>query len=203
MRAIPAPMPLSNSQDNHTVHRQAFLKTHKNPTRNMALMAIFLRILIWRDQIYIRSKSSVYHLLTRRAFTIGIGIAIIKISVMMSVAVKTVNTSKVFEHWAKKSVIGAQLRLQFSPHWNTFVKKNIKLHVDTTTIITQLALLNARTWPKIRRQRNKTESFIRPKAIFSVIWNPYLYYKIGVRFGSNINAVTKIYLPSLPRVPFR
>ena len=143
-------------------------------------MAIFLRTLIWRDQIYPRSKSHFYYSLTERAFTMGIGIAIIKRSVMISVTVKMVNTFKVLGHWVKKSVMGAQLRLQFTPHWKTFAKKNVKLHVATIPIMTQLALLNPRTLPKIRSQRNKTESFMRPKAIRSVVWNPYLYYERGV-----------------------
>lgn len=99
----------------------------------------------------------------------GIGIANIKRSVRISVAVKTVDISKVLEHWAKKILMGAQLRLHFTPHRKMVAKKNVKLHADTITIMTQLALLKARTWPKIRRQRNRKESLIRPKAIFSVI----------------------------------
>ena len=46
----------------------------------------------------------------------GIGIAMIIRSVIISVAVNTVSISSVFEHCVKKIPIGAQLRLQFSPH---------------------------------------------------------------------------------------
>lgn len=79
-------------------------------------------------------------------------------------------------------MIDAQLRLHFTPHWKSVAKKNDKLHADTITIITQLALLNARTWPKIRRQRIKMESFIRPKAIYSVVWNPCLYCESDISY---------------------
>ena len=52
----------------------------------------------------------------RNLRTIGIGIAIIMRSVMISVAVNTLSMSKVLEHCVKNISIGAQLRLQFSPH---------------------------------------------------------------------------------------
>ena len=94
---------------------------------------------------------------------------------MISVAVKTVNMSSVLEHCVKKTVIGAQLSCQSSPHWKTVAKKKAKLHAVTTPIMIQLIMLKARTWPKIRRHKNKIDSLIRPKAIFSVVWNPYLY----------------------------
>ena len=118
----------------------------------------------------------------------------IKISVMISVTVKTVNISKVLEHWVKKIVIGAQLRVQFTPHWKTVAKKNVKLHADTITIMTQLALLNARTWPKIRRHRNRMESLIRPNASFSVVWKPYLYYENDVSYETKERLINKEYL---------
>lgn len=112
----------------------------------------------------------------RNPRTIGIGIAIIMRSVMISVAVNTLSMSRVLEHCVKNISIGAQLRLQSSPHWKTVAKKNAKLHVVTMPIMIQLAMLEAWTWPKILRHRNKIDSLIRPKASFSVVWNPYLYW---------------------------
>jgi len=94
---------------------------------------------------------------------------------MISVAVNTVNILRVFEHCVKKIVIGAQLKLQCRPHWNTVAKKNAKLHAATNPIMIQLSILKMRTWPKIRRHKNKMDNLMRPKVIFSVVWNPYLY----------------------------
>ena len=48
--------------------------------------------------------------------TIGIGMAMMIRSVVISVAVKTVSMFNVFEHCVKKIPIGAQLRSQCSPH---------------------------------------------------------------------------------------
>lgn len=93
----------------------------------------------------------------------------------MSVAVNTVNILSVFEHCVRKIKIGPQLRLQCRPHWNTVAKKNATLQAETNTIINQLSILKILTWPKIRRHKNKMDSLIRPKATFSVVWNPYLY----------------------------
>ena len=95
--------------------------------------------------------------------------AIIIRSVRISVAVKTVSMSRVFEHLVRKSVMGAQLRLHSTPHWKTVAKKNAKLHAIVIPIMIQLVMLNARTWPNIRRQRNKMESLIKPNTIFSVV----------------------------------
>lgn len=105
----------------------------------------------------------------------GIGIAIIKRSVMMSVVVNTVNILRVFEHCVKKIVIGAQLKVQCRPHWNTVAKKKAKLHAVTSPIMTQLRMLKMRTRPKIRRHKNKMDNLMRPKVIFSMDWKPYLY----------------------------
>ena len=99
----------------------------------------------------------------------GTGIAIIMRSVIISVAVNTLSMSRVLEHCVKKISIGAQLRLQCSPHWNTVAKKNVKLHAVTRPIIVQLAMLKARTWPKILRHRNRMDNLIKPKASFSVV----------------------------------
>lgn len=101
--------------------------------------------------------------------TIGIGIAIIMRSVMISVAVNTLSMSRVLEHCVRKISTGAQLRLQSSPHWNTVAKKNAELHAVTIPTMTQLALLKAGTWPKILRHRNKMDNLIKPKATSSVI----------------------------------
>ena len=101
--------------------------------------------------------------------TIGIGIAMIIRSVRISVTVKTVSMSRVLEHLVKKIRIGAQLRLQLVPHWKTVAKKKAKVHAMTILIMIQLAMLNLRTWPKIRRHKDKMDSLISPKAIFSVV----------------------------------
>lgn len=105
----------------------------------------------------------------------GIGIATIRESVMISVVVNTVNILRVFEHCVKKTVIGAQLKVQCRPHWNTVAKKNAKLHAVTSPIMTQPSILMMRTWPKIRHHKNKMDNLMRTKVIFSVVWNPYLY----------------------------
>ena len=97
------------------------------------------------------------------------GIAIIMRSVTISVAVNTLSISKVLEHCVRKISIGAQLRLQCSPHWKMVPKKNARLHADTMPIMAQLAMLKARTWPKILRHRNKIDNLIKPKASFSVV----------------------------------
>ena len=95
--------------------------------------------------------------------------AIIMRSVRISVAVKTVSILRVFEHLVRKSVMGAQLRLQSMPHWKTVAKKNAMLHAIVIPIMTQLVILNARTWPNIRRHRNSMESLIKPNTTFSVV----------------------------------
>ena len=93
----------------------------------------------------------------------------------MSVVANTVNISRVSVHCVKNIPIGAQLSFQSFPHWNNVAKKNAKLHALTMPIITQLDILNARTWPNIRRHRKSMLNFMIPKPIFSVVWKPYLY----------------------------
>ena len=83
------------------MHKKAVLETHKNPTRDIALIAILLRMLIWSNQTYPKSKSYDHHSLARRASTMGTGIAMIKRSVVISVTMKTVNI------FVKNSVTGA------------------------------------------------------------------------------------------------
>ena len=103
------------------------------------------------------------------------GIAIIMRSVRISVAVNTLSISRVLEHGVRNISIGAQFRFQSTPHWKTVAKKNATLHAVTIPIMIQLALLKAGTWPKILRHKNKIDNLIKPKASYSVVWNPYLY----------------------------
>ena len=107
--------------------------------------------------------------------TIGTGMAMIIRSVSISVVVKTVSTVRVSVHFVKNVQIGAQLSSHTTPHWKSVAKKNAVLHAIMIPIITQHILLKARTAPKMRRHRSRTETLIRPKAGFSVVCSPYLY----------------------------
>jgi hypothetical protein len=79
-------------------------------------------------------------------------------------------------HSVKKNPIGAQFQSQCVPHWNKVAKKKDILQAATITIIAQQNSWKERMGLSIRFHRNKIESLISPKAIFSVVWKPYLYF---------------------------
>ena len=97
-------------------------------------------------------------------------------SVITSVSVNTVNTVSVSEHSPRNVQIGAQFKSQTIPHWNTVAKKKARLHATMIPIMTQHHIANQRTAPKMRFQSRRMEILMRPKAIFSVVWMPYLIY---------------------------
>lgn len=169
MRAMPAPIALCHRQ--YSIHWETFIcafeysqETDKEhgADSDFSLSAH----LEGPDLVDVRKMAANSQ---RSSRTIGMGMAIIMRSVMISVAVNTLSMSRVLEHCVRKISIGAQLRLQSSPHWKTVAKKKAKLHAVTMPIMTQLALLKARTWPKILRHKNKIDNLIKPKASFSVV----------------------------------
>lgn len=106
----------------------------------------------------------------------GVGISMITKSVSRSVAVNTVSMSNVLEHCVRKMPMGAQFNFQLVPHWKTVAPKKASVHKVTITIMVRHAIRNARSDPRILSQRKRRDSLMIPKVIFSVLWNPYLYF---------------------------
>jgi hypothetical protein len=72
--------------------------------------------------------------------------------------------------------MGAQFHDQCVPHWKTVTKRNVMVQAIRKTIMIQQAIMKGRERLKIDFQRKTSDSFINPKAIFSVVWNAYLYF---------------------------
>lgn len=79
--------------------------------------------------------------------------------------------------------MGLQFSGQRVPHWKTVAKRKARVQAIVIPIMAQQATTNRRDRLKSRFQRKRSDSLIKPKTIFSVIWKAYLYFCATISRG--------------------